>query len=195
MTPRTDGAFVWEPSTGFGQLAKHRRSSLIVDPTAEIDRDVLEDLIRTAVWAPNHRRTEPWRFCVVSGSAREEFGALVADGCQREGAAPARVDKAARKYLRTPHVLCVGGARSPDPVLDREQRDAVAAAIQTLLLAATERHIGSFWASLPCATTAELRQFCGFETDTDLVAVVYLGLASGSPQNPGRGEPHITWRP
>ena len=34
---------------------------------------VIEELIEAARWAPNHKHTEPWRFHVVSGKAREEL--------------------------------------------------------------------------------------------------------------------------
>ena len=42
-------------------------------------REVLERIIEAAVWAPNHRLTEPWRFVVLAGHARSELAdAIVA---------------------------------------------------------------------------------------------------------------------
>ena len=34
-----------------------------------ISKEVVERLVSTAVWAPNHRLTEPWRFFVVDKSS------------------------------------------------------------------------------------------------------------------------------
>ena len=38
-----------------------------------VPRDVLEQLLEAANWAPSHRRTEPWRFVVVQGAALEHL--------------------------------------------------------------------------------------------------------------------------
>jgi nitroreductase len=55
-----------------------------------VPRAVLQELIELAVWAPNHRLTEPWRFYVLDGAARDRLGEiaaqitvnkLVASGC------------------------------------------------------------------------------------------------------------------
>jgi nitroreductase len=43
-------------------------------------REVIEEILEAATWAPNHRLTEPWRFIVLAGSAREAFGEAMARG-------------------------------------------------------------------------------------------------------------------
>src|SRR5205823_9538192 len=42
-------------------------------------RDLIEHIIAAAGWAPNHYRTEPWRFVVIAGEARERLGDLLAE--------------------------------------------------------------------------------------------------------------------
>src|ERR687898_861221 len=45
-------------------------------------RELIEELLEAATWAPNHRLNEPWRFFVLAGEARERFGELMAvDTC------------------------------------------------------------------------------------------------------------------
>src|SRR5688572_33033038 len=45
-------------------------------------REVIEELLEAATWAPNHRLNEPWRFFVLAGDARSRFGELMAaDAC------------------------------------------------------------------------------------------------------------------
>src|SRR5262245_29969318 len=39
-----------------------------------VPRDLLSHLIDLSVWAPNHRLTEPWRFYVFDGAARQGVG-------------------------------------------------------------------------------------------------------------------------
>lgn len=47
------------------------------------EEDVPDDVIRTlldaAVWAPNHRKTEPWKFRVIKGDARVKLGEKMAE--------------------------------------------------------------------------------------------------------------------
>src|SRR3954447_9816699 len=46
-------------------------------------REVIEELLESATWAPNHRLNEPWRFFVLAGDERKRFGELMAaDACQ-----------------------------------------------------------------------------------------------------------------
>ncbi|MXY12755.1 MAG: hypothetical protein F4Y46_01770 [Chloroflexi bacterium] len=37
-------------------------------------RTEVEKMIEAAIWAPNHRFTEPWRFHVIAGEDRQRFG-------------------------------------------------------------------------------------------------------------------------
>ena len=36
----------------------------------KIPKATITRLIETAVWAPNHKLTEPWRFIVITGKAK-----------------------------------------------------------------------------------------------------------------------------
>jgi len=46
----------------------------------EVPRRVTDDMLDVARWAPNHRKTEPWRFFVLErgGATRSEVADLVA---------------------------------------------------------------------------------------------------------------------
>ena len=56
-----------------------RRTSMLVDKTREVPRALIEELCELATWAPNHKRTWPWRFAVVTGEAQLRFGNTVAE--------------------------------------------------------------------------------------------------------------------
>ena len=47
-------------------------------------RAVLDRIIQASIWAPNHHLTEPWRFHVLCGAARDEMGAMVAKRLTRD---------------------------------------------------------------------------------------------------------------
>ena len=146
-----------------------------------VPHDVVEALCTAAMWAPNHKRTWPWRFALVEGEGRARLGDTIADAMEAYGDAPEKVAKARGKYLRTPATLVVGSAPGDTPERTAENRDATAAGIQNLLLAATARGLASYWGSCPKGANDVVARLCGFEDGTHVAAIVYLGWADDSP--------------
>ena len=177
-----------------GDLIRSRRSSLRIDPKRPVDPRLIERLCELATWAPNHKRTSPWRFAVLTNGARARLGEAVADALVRNGMTdPPALEKALTKYLRAPVIVIVGSARNEDSVLDGENRDAVAAGVQTFLLAASTAGLSTFWSTGATARIDEVKDLAGFERDVQIVAVVYVGWPDGEAP-PGRREPAlINW--
>src|SRR4051794_23750915 len=61
------------------EIIAARRSNGNVDPEREVPKELLNELLDLAVTAPNHYRTNPFRFVVLTGAARNRLGSLVAD--------------------------------------------------------------------------------------------------------------------
>ncbi len=174
-------------------LVLRRRTCLVVVPDRPVDDDLVERLCGLAMWAPNHKRTWPWRFAHFRREGRAKLGeAFVADLLAGGTTEEARLDKTRTKYLRTPSVLLVGSAAHEDPQYHAENRDAVAAGIQNLLLGATAAGLSSFWSSPPTREAPTVRALAGFAPDTQLVGVVYLGWPAREAPVPERPEPVIT---
>lgn len=174
------------------EVIRQRRTNLAVDPDDPVDPDVLAEMCRLATWAPNHKRTNPWRFAIVTGDDRRTLGDLVAMSVADDR--PERVATTRIKYLRSAAVILVGSAAHPDPTLDGENRDAVAAGIQNMLLSATARGLASFWASVPDPTFGPLIDWCGWHEGARIVGLVYVGHPVRSVSAPPRDEPVVTWR-
>jgi nitroreductase len=173
---------------------RSRRTSLLVDPEADVPAPVLEVLLEAASWAPNHKRTWPWRFTVITGDGRWRFGEALAAVAASDGSTPPeKVAKLRVKYARSPVVVLVWQAVDAHPLRAREDRDAVAAAVQNLLLAATALGLGSYWASVPDDLVDAARRVAGLDVDHDLVALVYLGWPIGATAPPPRPAPSATW--
>jgi nitroreductase len=172
----------------FDALVRTRRTSMVVDAERPVPSELIEQLCTLALWAPNHKLTFPWRFAVCTGDGRSQLGeALYAD----QVAAGARADhpktlKTKTKYTRTPAVLVVGSAADYSEDLHAENRDAVAAGIQNILLGATAAGLASFWGSAAVIDGAATLGLCGFESDTRLIGLIYLGYASGEVATPPR---------
>lgn len=161
-------------------LVVSRRTNMLVDRDREVPLDVINDLCELAMWAPNHKRTWPWRFAVMTGDGRARLGEaaasdLIACGSDDE----IKIGKVRRKYSRTPAVLVVGSAPDEHPTFHDENRDAVSAGIQNLLLGATARGLASFWSTAPVIDGKATLELCGFEPGTRIIGMIYLGWPTG----------------
>ncbi len=169
----------------FAALVRERRTNMKVDKERAVPRELVEQLCELAQWAPNHKRTWPWRFCMVA-EGRDRFGNTIADAMAAQGEEPEKVAKTRLKFLRTPALLVVGAAPGDSALRDVENRDAVAAGVQNILLGATAAGLASYWASCPKGTAPAVAALCGFEEGTQIVAIVYLGWQADTAAVPER---------
>lgn len=164
----------------------------------DVPRETIAELIQTATLAPNHKLTQPWRFAVVTGTARERLGEVWG----REAAAgidPAKqaavMEGEARKPLRAPAVIVVATRTDPNPVTAEEDFAATAAVVQNLLLAAHAKGLAAAWKTGKIVSSTEVKRFLGFDPSDRIIAMVYLG-AEGK-EEPGsrdrRVATTITW--
>jgi nitroreductase len=171
-------------------LFARRSIPRLVDPGPDDDEVGL--LLSAAVAAPDHGEARPWRFVVFRGEERERFG-LVLERAARARAAEdgsdlddERAAKERRRFLRAPVVVAVVCRMQARRVLQAEQRDAVAAATQNLLLAATARGWGSVWRTGEAALSSVVRDALGLANDDAIVAFVYLGTIPPDGDKPPR---------
>lgn len=172
----------------FDRLIKSRRTSLLVDKSRAVPDSLIEEICELAMWAPNHKRTWPWRFTHVKGEGRAAYGNTVADALATAGKDEDAVAKARTKFLRSPSLIVVGSAQGEDQLRTDENRDAVAAGIQTLLLAATARGLATYWGSCPPPAQKAVADFCGFDPGTAIIGHIYVGWPTGVPEAPARPE-------
>jgi nitroreductase len=177
----------------FSSLVRTRRTSMIVDRDREVPLDLVAELCGLATWAPNHKKTWPWRFALFTGDGRARLGNTMADEMERvDFGDAAKRDKTRTKYLRTPATLVVGCAPHENPMLHLENRDAVAAGIQNLLLGATTLGLATFWSTPAITQPPAVLELCGFQPDDRLVAIIYLGWAAQDCPAPERPQLPIT---
>jgi nitroreductase len=144
---------------------------------------VLEAILEAAVWAPNHRLTQPWKFIILEGAARlplaELRRALKARELAEKGADPATIDAEADesggKLLRAPVLIIVATQQVGDEIQKEEDFSATAAAIQNMLLAATELGVGTFWTSGPIAVAPETNALLDLAPTDRIVGIIHTG--------------------
>lgn len=162
-------------------LIKRRRS--IGKMTGERPtRQQIERLLEAATHAPNHHKVQPWRFIVLAGSAREELGAVMAkslaDRLEETSSdkAQAVLNKERNKLLRSPVVIVVVAEPPRQPnVLEIENIEAVAAAVQNMLLTAEEMGLACMWRTGDAAYDPHVKQWLGLALGEHIVAFLYVG--------------------
>jgi nitroreductase len=180
---------VSEPAT-FDQLSaviRGRRTSMLVDQECEVPVAFIEQLCELASWAPNHKKTWPWKFAAFTGAGRNRLGeTMVADMVDADFGDEVKRTKTAGKYLRTPATLVVGCEPHDNEMLHAENRDAVSAGIQNLLLGATSLGLASFWSTPALTQPPKVLKLCGFDVTDRLVGLIYLGWAQSFAPVPTR---------
>jgi nitroreductase len=160
-----------------------------------IEHDTLTELIDLAIWAPNHRLTNPWRFAILEQPAIRRLGDFLAS----EPAIAAVPDpakgraKLAKLLERLPGLgalIQVTWIRNNDPSSDLEDHAAASAAVQNLLLGATAMGLASFWSTTPALGHPATLRWCGLDPDKQgFLGAIWLGYASDEPPPPPPRKP------
>lgn len=161
------------------------------------ERDLLE-LMDSAAKAPSSKNSQPWKYVIVTGNAKNEMLDAYRRGLAREGsrddcppqwkqylAAAAHTGDIMKQAPVT--VLAVNplgrGMDAPQTLEERVLEicsiQSISASIQNLLLAATDKGIGSLWICDIYFAYPELSAWLGEEGQ--LVAAVALGYPEESP--------------
>ncbi len=181
------------------QAIKSRRSVGIVKPDP-VPRELVEEILESAVHAPNHRITEPWRFHVFAGKGRGEFARARAETArlmaeaegEEEEYIAGRTSRERKKAFRAPVVIAVISKGGRDEVETLENYAACAAAVQNMQLTAHALGLATIWRTGPVAYHPYMRGFFGLENDDKVVAYLYLGYVEAI-ERPRRREPASAW--
>ena len=165
-----------------------RRSIFDFQPTV-VPRERIERALQAAVWAPNHKLTEPWRFIVVGPEAKDRLSHVYArikqDGVKGDIGPEALREigrKTVKKLMSKPSIVAVTCAVSGDAFLDREDYAATCCAIQNIMLAAWEDGIGMQWSTSGLIDDAEALAVLGVDPERErVVGLLYAGFAERVP--------------
>lgn len=161
-------------------IIRSRRSSLLIDPSRDVDPHIISQLCDAVQWAPNHKRTWPARLAVIRGKSRAHLGTVIADVMAAQGEDENKVIKARTKYMRSPVVIVAASAVGDTDSRTRENTFAVAAGLQNMLLLAHHHGLACLWGSPANGANDAIAQLCGFEYDSIVMGLVYVGWPTGA---------------
>lgn len=70
-----------------------------------VPKTFIEKMLKAATYAPNHYRTEPWRFFVLTGDSRKKLGEVL-EGITRADNAGLEPDELERKAEKARNNRC-----------------------------------------------------------------------------------------
>jgi nitroreductase len=152
-------------------------------------REHLAQVLQCAVRAPDHGRLRPWRFMLIEGDQRRQFGGLLAASALRRvpGLSASDLQRERDKALRAPLIILVACRVVPGTKVPAiEQVLAAGAATQNILLALHALGYAAAWKTGEAAYDAEVKQALGLAADDHIVGLVYTGGGSGATYATGK---------
>lgn len=160
----------------------------------KVHKEVIEDLLNNAIWAPTHGLTQPWRFTVfmedglkrLSDFQSELYAKLFTGDNYNE----MKFNKLKNRPLLASAVIAVSvtkDKRGKIPFI--EEIEAASCAIQNMHLTATAYGLGAFWASPKLIGRPEMKTFLELEDDDECIALFYVGYPNLEEWPKGQRKP------
>lgn len=191
----------------------YNRRSIRKFLTTPISEKDMTDIIQSGMKAPSSKNRQPWKYILVQGNAKEEMLEVFRRGIEREENESALLPDSRQHIAAAKHTVDIM-AEAPIIVfvvnslgknileeLTPEEHvyeicniQSISASIQNMLLAATEKGIGSLWICDIYFAYAELCEW--LDSDGQLIAAIAFGYPNEFPEERPRKklEDIIEWR-
>lgn len=183
----------------FRQLLKARRSVFIdqFEPGANIPDEVVRDILESANYAPTHKLTEPWRFCVFTGHGLEKLARLQSEYYKNNAGVKFKqgtYEKLQANPLRCSHVVAIGLKRH-DNVPEMEEIASLGCAMENVYLSMAVHGVGGYWSTGGVTYYPGSQQLFGLGENDKLMGFLSMGIIkTPSPdRTPGDFSAKLTW--
>lgn len=166
-----------------------------------VSREQVEQLLDSAVCAPNHRLTQPWRFYVLGPQARRAFGTVLGSRKAKKvddpAAAQAIIDKVSSAGVALPAQIAVAMTLAENPEVREEDYAATMMAVQNILLTAPALGLATHLKSGAVMEDPRARAAVGLPDGERIVAMIDIGEPAELPEAKARRAPSevTTWVP
>ncbi len=140
-------------------------------------RESLQRMLDAAIWAPNHRLTNPWRFVVLErgGKKRAEVAQLAYDHMYQRNQNDEFASGSRQRVLDAPGLIYVFSLPGDTEEMTQENYAAACCAVQNLLLAAVAEGLAGDWSTGNTTRHPELAEAMGGESDWMMVGALFIG--------------------
>jgi nitroreductase len=157
------------------QAIRSRRTHKVF-ASEPVERDVLDELLELARWAPNHHLTDPWRFRVLGPRTLARLKELAEEHAPGSGG----------KLDRAPTLVVVSVMRDGDEAQQSDDLLATAVAAYLVLLAAHGRGLAGYWRSVPLLDSPTGREALGLDPAEQPIGLLHLGRPRQEQRVPER---------
>lgn len=163
------------------ELIKSRRT---IYPEQFSDRKVhkeqIELLLNNAQWAPTHGNTQPWRFKVFTEDGLQKLSDFLGETylklIPKEDQNDLKLAKLITRPLKSSVVIAICMERQKEEkILEIEEIEAVACAIQNLHLSCTAYGLGGFWSTPKLIYSDEMNEFLKLNPKDKCLGLFYIG--------------------
>lgn len=146
----------------------------------KVHKEQIELIINNALWAPNHGNTQPWRFHVFTDGGLQKLsdflGKTYLEVTPREAQNDMKLAKLVSRPLRSSVVIAVSMTRQPESkIMELEEIEAVACAVQNMYLTCTAYGLGGFWSTPKLIYNQEMNHFLGLGEQDKCLGLFYVG--------------------
>ena len=149
----------------------------------QVPQSAIERMLDAAVWAPNHRLTEPWRFFVLQkdSPARLKGAELAHESTLQRTDDSRRAEAAKEKVLDPPYVIYVYCVPGPNEETTKENYASVCCAAHNMALAVVAEGLSVTWETGGVTRHPRLHEVLGADEDWSLVTMLLIGYPNERP--------------
>lgn len=138
--------------------------------------EVLDNILKAGLRAPDHGTLTPWQFILFEGEGRERLGKLLADAARLRGEDEESIKKCAEAPLRAPLVIAVATRYQDHPKVPKlEQELSAGCAVMAMQMAAQAQSFNGIWRSGWFIFDEQINKGLGLAVEDQLVGFLYLG--------------------
>lgn len=188
----TDRIEVMQPKGALLADIIRNRRSVFADYYIDkpVPKPLIEEVLTNAIWAPNYKMTQPWRFIVLQGEQLKQFGSYLADYYKGQ------YERLINYPSRAGCIIVIIMRRNTKVVIEEwEELAAVACAVQNMALTCTAYDIGGYWDSCSaCIAYADRFELAENERCLGFFYMGYYDLATYTSNKRRTGiEKKVTW--
>ncbi|MEJ6756921.1 MAG: nitroreductase [Crocinitomicaceae bacterium] len=146
----------------------------------QVHREQIEVILNNAQWAPTHGNTQPWRFKVFTDEGRQTLSTYLGQAylnfTPEDKQNDLKLKKLILRPLKSSVVIAVCMKRqAEEKILEIEEVEAVACAIQNIHLTCTAYGLGGFWSTPKLIYTQEMNDFLNIGNKDKCLGLFYIG--------------------
>lgn len=146
----------------------------------KVHKEIVENILRNATWAPSHGLTQPWRFKVYTNDATQKLGEKLAALYKSVTPEDNFKERKHHNWLMRPKqssvVIALVVELNTNPnIPEIEEKMAVACAVQNMMLTATAYGIGSFWSTGKMVYSPAIKETLDLLDNQQCLGFLYLG--------------------